>query len=659
MLLGHTTTNEEWRDDVNYNFIKVCAATPQLVVADCHYNTEQIIACINQAEEVETELIVFPELSITGYTCGDLFYQQVLLEEAEASLMAIVAHSKRTSMMICVGLPLRLENKIFNCAVMIKAGEILGVSPKTALPNANEYYEKRWFSSSTQARSSTITLCNQAVPFSSNMVFKASNHPYLTIAMEICEDALGPIPTTAHHALAGANIIVNLAATTETARSIDDRLLVLKGLSRTTISGYVYASAGSLESSTDLVYPGHSLIYENGNLLAQAERFQDGNTLTFSLIDTELIALERQKSSLFDSSSSQGFLEHYVEVPFYHRNRSYVFNRAIDPAPFVPPKGPARDTHCLNVFTLQTVGLAKRLKHVGAKRVVLGISGGLDSTLALIVCVKAFKRLGLDPKGIIGVTMPGFGTTDRTYHNAISLMENLGITIREISIVDATRQHFKDIGHDPDLHDITYENAQARERTQILMDIGNQVGGFVIGTGDLSELALGWATYNGDHMSMYAVNVGVPKTLVKFLVEWAAYYEFSGVTRDILLDVFHTPVSPELLPPSLDGDIEQKTEEIVGPYELHDFFLYYVLNWGFRPGKIAILAQRAFEGQYDYETIVKWMGVFYRKFFSQQFKRSCLPDGPKVESVSLSPRGDWKMPSDASSRMWLKEIDEL
>lgn len=644
---------------MNYNFIKVCAATPQLVVADCHYNAQEIIACINEANDKETELLVFPELSITGYTCGDLFYQQVLLEEAITALGTIVDYSKKTSMLICVGLPLRLENKIFNCAVMIKAGEILGVTPKTYLPNTNEYYEKRWFSSSTEARSSTLVLCNAEVPFSSKLIFKASNHNYLSIAMEICEDGLGPIPISAHHALAGANIIVNLAAMAETAKSKQKRLSVLQGLTATTISGYVYASAGVGESSTDLVYSGHSVIYENGILLGESDSFQQGNTLTYGLIDTELIALERQKSSVFNFTNQKEASLSYTEVPFYHRNRSYTFDKTVDPSPFLPPKGPVRNVHCLNIFTLQTVALAKRIKHVGAKKVVVGISGGLDSTLALIVCVQAFNRLGLDPKGIIGVTMPGFGTTDRTYHNAISLMKHLGITTREISIVDATLQHFKDIDHDPDLHDITYENSQARERTQLLMDIGNQVNGFVIGTGDLSELALGWATYNGDHMSMYAVNAGVPKTLVKFLVEWAAYNEFNGKTREILLDVFNTPVSPELLPPSADGEIKQITEDIVGPYELHDFFLYYVLSYGFRPRKIAVLAERAFEGQYDYEIIIKWMKVFYHKFFTQQFKRSCLPDGPKVESVSLSPRGDWKMPSDASANLWLREIESL
>ena len=464
---------------------------------------------------------------------------------------------------------------------------------------------------------------------------------------------------SAHHALAGASIIVNLAATGETAYSKQRRLSALKGLSMSTISGYVYAGAGIFESSTDLVYPGHSLIYENGTLLGESKRFEQESTLTYGVIDIERLALERQKSSMFNLTNNQEVSKVYIEVPFYHRGRSYIFDKKVDPFPFVPAKGPDREAHCLNIFTLQTVALARRIKHVGAKNVVIGISGGLDSTLALIVCVKAFKRLGLDLKGIIGVTMPGFGTTDRTYHNAISLMDHLGITTREISIVDATLQHFKDIGHDPNTHDITYENSQARERTQLLMDIGNQVNGFVIGTGDLSELALGWATYNGDHMSMYAVNVGVPKTLVKFLVEWAAYYEFTGKTSEILRDVFHTPVSPELLPPSSDGDIEQKTEEIVGPYELHDFFLYYVLNYGFRPKKIAILASRAFKDQYDYETILKWMKVFYKRFFTQQFKRSCLPDGPKVESISLSPRGDWKMPSDASANVWLREIDTL
>ena len=645
---------------MNYNFIKVCAASPQLVVADCNYNTAQIIACINEADQAETELILFPELSITGYTCGDLFYQQVLLEGALSNLSKIIEHSKQINMMICVGLPIKQDNKIFNCAVIIREGVILGVTPKTYLPSHGEHYETRWFSSSTAALSSTIRLCKQEVPFSPQIIYQAANQDYFSIAIEICEDGLGPLPLSGYHSLAGANIILNLAAVSETARSKEQRVSKIQGLSASHISGYIYASAGIGESSTDLVYPGHCLIYENGSLLTESKRFEDGNSLTYALIDTELIAIERQKDSLFNTGSHQGeLLKSYTKIPFNHIGRHYLFNKDVDPSPFVPAKGSARDAHCPNIFTLQTVALSKRIQHVGAKKLVIGISGGLDSTLALLVCVKAFNRLGLDLSGIVGVTMPGFGTTDRTYQNAISLMKHLGITIREISIVDATLQHFKDIGHNPDLHDITYENAQARERTKLLMDIANQVGGFVIGTGDLSELALGWATYNGDHMSMYAVNVGVPKTLVKFLIKWVAENEFAGRTQEVLLDVFETPVSPELLPPSADGQIQQKTEEIVGPYELHDFYLYYLLNYGFRPQKIAMLAQSAFEGQYDYNTIVGWMKVFYRRFFTQQFKRSCLPDGPKVESISLSPRGDWKMPSDASYNMWLSEIESL
>ena len=499
---------------MNYNFIKVCAATPDLVVADCRYNTDQILASIDEANLEKAELIVFPELSMTGYTCADLFYQQVLLEEALVNLSRIIEHSKTTTMMICVGLPLKLDQKIFNCAVMIQEGLILGVTPKTSLPNHQEAYEQRWFSSSREALSSTIRLCGQEVPFSSQLIYLASNHEYLSVGVEICEDAHGPIPVSAYHVLAGANIILNLAAANETARSKEERMAMLAGLSAQTSSGYVYASAGIGESTTDLVYPGHNLIYEKGNLLSESKRFQKGSTLTYALIDTERLALERQKNTLFSPlESERDMIKSYVKVPFTHSKRDYKFDRRVDPYPFVPQEGPARNAHCRNIFTLQTVALAKRIQHIGVENVVIGVSGGLDSTLALIVCVKAFERLGLDPKGIIGVTMPGFGTTDRTYHNALDLMKYLGVTIREISIADATRQHFKDIGHDPQLHDITYENTQARERTKILMNIGNQVNGFVIGTGDLSELALGWATYNGDHMSMYAVNVGVPKTL--------------------------------------------------------------------------------------------------------------------------------------------------
>lgn len=642
---------------MNYNFIKVCAATPKTIVADCTYNTKQIINCIKEADYNKAELIVFPELSITGFTCQDLFNQQILLEEAVINLSKILEYSKKTTMLICLGLPLKLDNKVFNCAVMIKEGIILGIVPKTKLPNHGHNYEERWFNSSTEALSSTITLCNQTVHFAPKIIFQATNHPNLSIAIEICEDSKGPIPLSSYHSLAGANIIVNLAASNETARTYKERLASFKEISTSTISGYIYSSAGNGESTTDLVYPGHGFIYENGRLLSESLRFQNSNSLTYALIDTELLSVERQKNNIFNSSLGEiDLLRSYIRIPFLHDSRSHKFDRYIDPSPFVPSQGKARDNHCLDIFTLQTVGLAKRLEHVGTDKVVIGISGGLDSTLALLVCVKAFDRLGLDMSGIVGVTMPGFGTTDRTYNNAISLMEHLGVTIREISIVDATIQHFKDIGHDPNLHDITYENSQARERTQILMDIANQVNGLVIGTGDLSELALGWATYNGDHMSMYGVNLGVPKTLVKFLIQWAAHNEFEGDTQVVLLDIFNTPVSPELLPPSLEGEIEQKTEEIVGPYELHDFFLYYMLNYGFKPSKITMLAQKAFEGIYDYNTIIEWQKIFYRRFFTQQFKRSALPDGPKVDLVSFSPRGDWKMPSDASFNMWINEL---
>jgi len=632
---------------MNHHFIKGCVATPKLVVADCHYNTQQILDCINEADDNETEMIVFPELAITGYTCGDLFYQQVLLQGALKGLDDIIDYSKDISMMICVGLPLTIDHHIFNCAVIIRQGKILGVVPKDHLLAAKGYVQ--------------ITLCNQTAPFSSQMIFKAVNHDFLRIGVVIGEDASRPLSSSSYHALAGATIILNLAAKNEIAGNKEKQMALLSNHSASILTGYLYASAGTGESSTDGVYAGYQFIYENGELVASSKGFERENNLSYGLIDTELIASRRKKSNGFNEKTENVLdqLKEYTIVPFNHLEREYLFDRRINPSPFVPKEGPARDAHCLDVLTLQTVGLAKRLEHVGTKNVVIGISGGLDSTLALIVCVKAFKRLGLDLAGIVGVTMPGFGTTDRTYHNSISLMKNLGITIREISIVEATLQHFKDIGHDPDLHDITYENTQARERTQILMDIANQVDGLVIGTGDLSELALGWATYNGDHMSMYAVNSGVPKTLVKFLIQWAANNEFTDQVRDILMDVFETPVSPELLPPSNDGDIEQKTEEIVGPYLLHDFYLYYVMRHGFSPQKIVILAQSAFGNQYDYSTIVKWIKVFYRRFFTQQFKRSCLPDGPQVVSVSLSPREGWKMPSDAAYNMWLSEIELL
>lgn len=642
---------------MNHGFIKVCAATPKLIVADCQYNTTQILNCIDKADTSQAEFIVFPELSITGYTCGDLFFQQVLLQEASNGLSRIIDHSSNTPMMICVGLPLTHNNQLYNCAVVIQQGKILGVIPKTHIPNYGQFYEKRWFSPGL-IQASTIELWGQEVPFASHIIFKARNNNNISIGVEICEDAFSTIPLSSYHGLAGATLIFNLAADSDSAGKQNKRKSLLSNLSERTITGYVFASASMYESTTDLVYSGHKLIYENGNLLAESERFETDNTLLFSLIDVELLSLERKKKGL-SCPYSLDEVSNYTSVYFDHTAREYPFDRVVTPYPFVPPKGSQRDMHCEDIFKLQTMALSKRILHTNSKTVVIGISGGLDSTLALLVCIKAFEHLGLDPSGIIGVTMPGFGTTDRTYQNAVNLMKHLGITTREISIVPATIQHFKDIGHDPNVHDITYENTQARERTQILMDIANQVNGLVIGTGDLSELALGWATYNGDHMSMYAVNVGVPKTLVRFLIQWAANYEFTGPTQDTLIDIFNTPVSPELLPPSADGTIEQKTEEIVGPYELHDFFLYYMLGYGFNPGKIAMLAQNAFEGAHDYNTIVKWLHVFYRRFFTQQFKRSCLPDGPKVESISLSPRGDWKMPSDASYNLWIHQVELL
>lgn len=644
---------------MNHGFIKVCAATPKLIVADCEYNTEQILDCISRADDSQTEFIVFPELCITGYTCGDLFYQNVLLAAALQGLEKIVEGSKNTDMVICIGMPIAVGSKLFNCAVMIQKGKILGVIPKTNIPNYNEFYEKRWFISGSNIVEDSIELCKQKVLFSSKALFKANNYSNISIAVEIGEDASSNFSPVQYHTLAGATVIFNLSASTEIAGKSNKRKLLLSGLSSQTISSYIYACSGIYESTTDFVYSGNNLIYENGLKLAESKRFQSDNTLLYSIIDTESIILNRRKNSTFTQLKLPKSDKNYTIVNFDHPKRNYTFDRLVEPNPFIPSKATLRDSYCFEVFMLQSVGLAKRLQHTQSKKAVIGISGGLDSTLALLVCVKAFDRLGLDRTGIIGVTMPGFGTTDRTYNNAINLMKELGITVREISIVPATLQHFKDIGHDPSVHDITYENTQARERTQILMDVANQVNGLVIGTGDLSELALGWATYNGDHMSMYAVNAGVPKTLVRYLIEWAAKHEFTGKTHEILMDIWQTPVSPELLPPSSDGNIQQKTEEIVGPYELHDFYLYYMLYYGFSPSKILVLALAAFKGIYDYNTILKWMKVFYRRFFTQQFKRSCLPDGPKVTAVSLSPRGDWKMPSDASYNAWINEIELL
>lgn len=645
-----------------YSFIRTAAAVPVLKVADCVYNTEEIIKLIDEALKKEVKILAFPELSITSYTCGDLFAQSTLIEYAEKSLEKIAEFSKDKDMFITVGLPVCCDNQTFNCIAGISKGKILGLIPKTNLPNYSEFYEERWFSSADDLISDEITICGQTVPIGSDILFTVENIKNLTIGIEVCEDLWSPIPPSSYQSIFGATVIINGSASNELATKHEYRRNLVAQQSSRCICGYIYSSAGTGESTQDTVFSGHSMICENGNMLGESKRFLREESLTIADIDLELLANDRKKNTSFMTQLRKN------EGPLFFRNIKFTmeensideFYRTVKPAPFVPDNNAMLNERCEDIFNIQVTGLAKRITHTNSKSLVVGISGGLDSTLALLVAVKACDYLGIDRKNVHGITMPGFGTTDRTYNNALNLMKSLGVTVKEISIKDAAIQHFKDIGHDINIHDVTYENTQARERTQILMDYANKEWGMVIGTGDLSELALGWATYNGDHMSMYGVNGGVPKTLVRVLVKWVAENENLGNnSAEILFDVLDTPVSPELLPPDKDGNINQKTEEIVGPYELHDFFLYYVVRFGFSPAKILFLAEKAFKGEYSRETLIKWIKNFYRRFFAQQFKRSCLPDGPKVGTISLSPRGDWRMPSDACGRIWLDEAEKL
>ena len=641
---------------MNYGFVKVAAAVPHVKVADCKFNVEKIESLIAVAEGKGVQIILFPEMSITGYTCGDLFSQQLLLEEAEMGLMQIMNNTRQLDIISIVGMPVIVNSTVINAAVTIQKGKILGVTAKTYLPNYKEFYEQRWFTSALQLRTETVRLCGQIVPIGANLLFETSD---TTFGIEICEDLWATIPPGSSLALQGAEIIFNMSADNEGIGKHSYLRSLISQQSARCIAGYVFSSCGFGESTTDVVFAGNGLIYENGTLLAQSERFSMEEQLVVSEIDVERIRAERRVNTTF--AASQANLEGKRAIAIateFVNSKELNLTRKFNAHPFVPQDDELHE-HCAEVFSIQVAGLTQRLVHTGAKTAVVGISGGLDSTLALLVCVKTFDKLGWSRKGILGITMPGFGTTDRTYHNAVNLMNSLGISIREISIKDACIQHFKDIDHDVNVHDVTYENSQARERTQILMDIANQTWGMVVGTGDLSELALGWATYNGDHMSMYGVNAGVPKTLVKYLVQWVAKNGVDEESKATLLDIVDTPISPELIPADENGDIKQKTEDLVGPYELHDFFLYYFLRFGFRPSKIYYLANIAFGGVYDEETIKKWLSTFFRRFFNQQFKRSCLPDGPKVGSISISPRGDWRMPSDASFAMWLKEIENL
>ena len=642
---------------MNYGFVKVAAAVPRVKIADCNFNAKQLESLIAVADGKGVQIITFPEMCITAYTCGDLFGQQLLLEEAEMALMQILNNTRQLDIISILGMPVIVNSTVINAAVVIQKGKVLGVVPKTYLPNYKEFYEQRWFTSALQIAETSVRLCGQIIPMGTNLLFETSDTIF---GIEICEDLWSTIPPSSTLALQGAEIIFNLSADNEGIGKNSYLRSLISQQSARCISGYVFSSCGFGESTTDVVFAGNGLIYENGNQLAHNDRFSFEEQLVISEIDVEHLRAERRINTTFAASKGNIPADKKpvrIATEFVN-SKELNLTRTFERHPFVP-QGAALNERCEEVFSIQVAGLAQRLVHTGAKTAVIGISGGLDSTLALLVCVKTFDKLGLSRKNIIGVTMPGFGTTNRTYHNAISLMNSLGITVREISIKEACIQHFKDINHDINVHDVTYENAQARERTQILMDIANQTGGMVIGTGDLSELALGWATYNGDHMSMYGVNGSIPKTLVKYLVKWVAENEVDETSCITLLDIVDTPISPELIPADENGDIKQKTEDLVGPYELHDFFLYYFMRFGFRPSKIFMLASLAFKEVYDEETIKKWLLIFFRRFFNQQFKRSCLPDGPKVGSISISPRGDWRMPSDASSAAWLKEIAEL
>ena len=641
---------------MNYGFVRIAAAIPSIKVGDCKYNAQQIESLIIQAEGKGVEIICFPELSITSYTCGDLFAQQLLLDEAEMCLIGILDFTRSLDIISIIGLPVSYHGTLLNCAAVIQKGKILGLVPKTYLPNYHEFYEQRWFTSGDTHGDCTVLICGQTVPLSRRMVF---NTPSCCFGVEICEDLWAPIPPSSELVLQGAEIIFNLSADNEGVGKQDYLKALMAQQSARCLAGYVFSGAGFGESTQDVVFAGKAFIYENGALLAEGERFSLKEQLVYSEIDVERLRSERRVNTTFGASIARMKPQNIKQIDTeLLAPKEFELSREINPMPFVP-SGRYLDERCEEIFAIQIAGLAKRLVHTQAQTVVVGISGGLDSTLALLVCAKTFDKLGLPRKGIVGVTMPGFGTTGRTYANAISLMKSLGVTLREISIKKACLQHFEDLGLDKDNHNVTYENAQARERTQILMDVANQTNGLVVGTGDLSELALGWATYNGDHMSMYGVNASVPKTLVKHLVAWVADSIIDETSQATLLDIVDTPISPELIPADEEGNISQKTEDLVGPYELHDFFLYYTLRFGFHPAKIFYLAQYAFKGKYTDDVVKKWLTTFFRRFFAQQFKRSCLPDGPKVGSCSLSPRGDWRMPSDASATAWLEECNNL
>ena len=630
-------------------FVKVAAATPDIRVADVEFNTQNIINAMEEAQKNGAKILVFPELCVTGYTCSDLFDHSVLLKASRKALLEIAENTNDKDMLVFVGAPLEVNGKLYNVAAAMNQGEIIGFTTKTFLPNYGEFYEMRQFTPGPQTVRE-ITFEGKKIPFGPQILFQAEGMEELVVAAEICEDVWSPVPPSIQAALEGATVIVNCSASDETIGKDTYRRALISGQSARLISGYIYANAGEGESTTDLVFGGHNIIAENGTILKESSRYV--NEIIYSEIDLQRITGERRKNTTFQPLDE----ETLVRVPFTVEETKTFLTRTFPKKPFVPSDEQTRAQRCEEILTIQAMGLKKRLAHTNARTAVVGISGGLDSTLALLVTARAFDMLGRDKKDIIAVTMPCFGTTDRTYQNACEMSKKVGATLIEVPIADAVNVHFRDIGHDPEDHSVTYENCQARERTRVLMDIANKTWGMVIGTGDLSELALGWATYNGDHMSMYGVNASVPKTLVRHLVKYAADDTKDEALKNVLYDVLDTPVSPELLPPK-DGDIAQKTEDLVGPYELHDFFLYFMLRFGYEPSKIFRIACMTFDGEYDKETIFKWLETFCRRFFSQQFKRSCLPDGPKVGTVALSPRGDWRMPSDACVAVWMKDLE--
>lgn len=644
----------------HYGFARVAAASPELKVADCAFNAAKIIEAIEDAAKAQAEYLVLPELCITGYTCGDLFMQRTLLDAAKTSLSHIAASTAGHSMIVILGLPLDIRGRLFNCAAVVQNGELLGLVPKSCIPGYSEFYEPRWFAAAEELETDTLLINGKTVPIGSDLMFACREDANLLFGVEICEDLWVPIPPSSRLAQAGAVLLFNPSASNELVGKADYRRQLVSAQSASCVAAYVYASSNTGESSTDVVFGGHSLIAENGQILAESERFTHETRLTVADIDIPRLHYSRSVMGTFRAGKGAG---DYRVIGFAHpaaadaEPRQLV--RQVAPNPFVPGNPLLRDERCQEILSIQTSGLMKRIRHIGIKQAVIGISGGLDSTLALLVAVRAMQRLGRPASDVLAVTMPGFGTTNRTYDNAVGLIKALGASMMVVDIKAACLQHFADIGHDKDVHDLTYENVQARERTQILMDLANKNGGIVIGTGDLSELALGWCTYNGDHMSMYGVNGGIPKTLIKFVVQWYADHEADDAAKGFLHDIIATGISPELLPPSPTGEIAQLTENILGPYDVHDFYLYYMLRTGAPPAKILYLAEQAFAGVFTREQLVSWMRVFYSRFFSQQFKRSCLPDGPKVGTVSLSPRGDWRMPSDASAALWLKEVESL